>query len=161
MKKFFMFLVSALFFVGCTSSQPKLSQMQVREITTKELQGDYKTVFKAAMSVLQDQEYIIENTDFNSGLIVCTKEVNPDMSAGDVMMVLFVDMRHSRAAKVKVSATINEINDKVTSIRLNVQEIKVESGSFGNKKENVVNIQNKEVYDQIFNQIRVEVERRK
>ena len=161
MKKIYIFFISMLFFVGCTSSQPKLSQMQVREITTKELQGNYKTVFKATMSVLQDQEYIIENTDFNSGLIVCTKEVNPDMSAGDVMMVLFVDMRHSRAAKVKVSATINETNDKVTSIRLNVQEIKVESGSFGNKKENVVNIQNKEVYDQIFNQIRVEVERRK
>lgn len=161
MKRFYLFLVFLFIFVGCTSSQPKLSQMQIREITTKEIQGDYKTVFKSAMSVLQDQEYIIENTDFNSGLIVCTKEVNPDMSAGDVMMVLFVDMRHSRAAKIKVSATINEINDKVTSVRLNIQEIKVESGSFGNKKENIINLQNKEIYDQIFNQIRVEAERRK
>lgn len=161
MKKIYLFLLSTLFFIGCTSSQPKLSQMQVREITTKEFQANYKTVFRAAMSVLQDQDYIIDNTDFNSGLIVSSKEVNPDMSAGDVMMVLFVDMRHNRASKVKVSATVNEINEKISSIRLNIQEIKVESGSFGNKKENIINIQNKEIYDQIFNQIRVEVERKK
>ena len=81
-------------------------------MTTKEIQGDFKTTFKATMSVLQDQDYIIENTDFNAGLIVAEKELNKETTAGDVLMVIFVDSKHKRSGKVKVSATLSSISKK-------------------------------------------------
>ena len=70
MKKWLFYLLAGLsiLLIGCSNSTPQLSQMQTREMTTKEIQANFKTTFKATMSVLQDQDYIIENTDFNSGL---------------------------------------------------------------------------------------------
>lgn len=163
MKKWLLCLLASLsiLLIGCTNSGPQLSQMQIREITTKEIQGDFKTTFKAAMSVLQDQDYIIENTDFNSGLIVAEKELNKETTAGDILMKIFVDMRHKRNGKVKVSATVASVSDNVTKLRINIQEKSITKGTFGSGEENITNIQDKKVYDILFNQISTEVERMK
>ena len=143
MKKWLFYLLAGLsiLLIGCSNSTPQLSQMQIREMTTKEIQADFKTTFKATMSVLQDQDYIIGNTDFNSGLIVAEKEVNKETTAGDVLMTIFVDPRHNRNGKVKVSATVASVSDNVTKLRINIQD--------------------KRVYEVLFNQISTEVERMK
>lgn len=161
MKKILLTLMvsSILFLVGCSSTTPQLSQMQIREMTTKEIQADFKTTFKATMSVLQDQDYIIENTDFDSGLIVAEKEANKETTAGDVLMVLFVDMRHRRSGKVKVSATVTGITKETTKLRINIQEKNVTKGTFDSGSEDIRNIQDKQIYDTLFNQISTEVER--
>lgn len=154
-------LLGVLFLLGgCTSTQPKLSQMQIREITTKELEGDYKTVFKATMTILQDQNYIIDNADIDTGLISCEKAVEKETTTGDVLMILFVDARHGASSKVNVSATFTEISKKVTRVRLNIQETVITKSSFGNN-ENSVFITDKGIYDSLFNQIMVETERLK
>lgn len=161
MKKIFLavLFMMSIFLISCTQAQPKLSQMQIREMTIKEIEGSYKDVFKAAMSVLQDQEYIIENTDFNSGLIVGEKEVTEETTTGDVLMRWFVDRNHDRNAKVKASLSISEVTENVTKVRINLQEKKLISRSFSSPKEITINIQEKEIYITLFNQIRTEVER--
>lgn len=161
MKKWLLVFLAALcvFMVGCSNVTPQLSQMQIREMTTKEIQADFKTTFKATMSVLQDQDYIIENTDFDSGLIVAEKEANKETTAGDVLMVLFVDMRHRRSGKVRVSATVTEITKETTKLRINIQEKNVTKGTFNSGSEDIINIQDKQIYDTLFNQISTEVER--
>lgn len=145
---------------GCTSSQPKLSQMQMREITTKEISGEYKLVFKATMTVLQDQNYIIHNANMDTGLISCEKSVKKETTAGDILMTLFVDSRYGAGSKVDVSATFTELTKNVTRVRLNIQETVIEKRSFGNDT-NSVFVANKEIYDSLFNQIMVETERLK
>ncbi|CAL7906538.1 hypothetical protein [Fusobacterium necrophorum] len=161
MKKWILgFLVAlCVFMLGCSSTTPQLSQMQIREITTKEIEADFKTTFKATMSVLQDQDYIIENTDFDSGLIVAEKEANKETTAGDVLMVLFVDMRHRRSGKVRVSATVTEVTKETTKLRINIQEKSITKGTFNSGSEDIINIQDKKIYDTLFNQISTEVER--
>ena len=163
MKKWLFYLLAGLsiLLIGCSNSTPQLSQMQIREMTTKEIQADFKTTFKATMSVLQDQDYIIENTDFNSGLIVAEKEVNKETTAGDVLMTIFVDLRHNRNGKVKVSATVASVSDNVTKLRINIQEKNIRRGTFGSADETITNIQDKRVYEVLFNQISTEVERMK
>lgn len=154
-------LLGVLFlFGGCTNTQPQLSQMQVREITTKEIEGDYKTVFKATMTILQDQNYIINNAGLDTGLISCEKLVDKESSFGDVMMVLFVDARYGVSSKVNISATLTEVTKKVTKLRLNIQETVIEKGTFGNN-EKATFVMNKEIYDSLFNLISVETERLK
>ncbi len=163
MKKWLLALIISLgvFMVGCSNAAPQLSQMQIREMTTKEIGANFKTTFKATMSVLQDQGYIVENTDFNSGLIVAEKELNKETTTGDVLMVLFVDSGHRRSGKVKVSATVTEITKDTTKLRINIQEKHIRKKSFGSDYEDIVNIQNKEVYDSLFHQIMTEAERMK
>lgn len=149
-----------VFLGGCTSSQPKLSQMQIREITTKELEGDYKTVFKATMTILQDQNYIIKNADIETGLISCEKAVEKVTTTGDVLMILFVDARYGVNSKVNVSATLTNLNKNVTRVRLNIQETVIEKSSFGNDEKSIF-VTDKVIYDSLFNQITVETERLK
>lgn len=160
-KIIFCFLTSLLLlFGGCSSSQPQLSQMQLREITTKEITGDYKTVFKATMNILQDQNYIINSAGLDTGLINCEKLVEKDSSFGDIMMVIFVDRKHSVSSKVNISATLTELNKKTTKLRLSIQETSIQKTSFGNNEKGIF-IKNKEIYDSLFNQISVETERLK
>lgn len=149
-----------VFLGGCTSSQTKLSQMQIREITTKELEGDYKTVFKATMTILQDQNYIIKNADIETGLISCEKAVEKETTTGDVLMILFVDARYGVNSKVNVSATFTNLNKNVTRVRLNIQETVIEKSSFGNDEKSIF-VTDKVIYDSLFNQITVETERLK
>lgn len=162
MKKILLSLVLGVLLLleGCTNTQPKLSQMQIREITTKELEGDYKTVFKATMTILQDQNYIIDNADIETGLISCEKAVEKETTTGDVLMILFVDARHGASSKVNISATFTELSKTTTRVRLNIQETVVTKSSFGND-ENSVFITDKGIYDSLFTQIMVETERLK
>lgn len=164
MKKIILNLIFSIFLLigasGCTTSQPKLSQMQIREITTKELGGDYKTTFKATMSVLQDQNYIINNASLDTGLISCEKIVEKETSTGDVLMILFVDTRYGSSSKINISAVLTGINKKTTKLRLNIQETTIEKSSFGTDETSIFVVE-KEIYDSLFNQIKVEIERLK
>lgn len=160
MKKVFsMFLFLILFISGCTTVEPQLSKMQIREITTKEIQGGSAVVFKSTMAVLQDQDYIIENTDFNAGLIVAEKEINVQAGFSDFLLSL-ADAKHKRTGKIKVSVTIGEVNENVSKVRINIQEKELTSGTY-NTVEDIKNIQAKEIYDRLFHEISVEVARRK
>lgn len=155
------FSVFLLGFAGCTSTpEVKMSPMQIREMTTKEINGNYKIVYKAVMTVLQDQDYIINNTDFDAGLIVCEKQVEKEKTANDYLMRAFVDSRHDVNAKVNISVTINELTKNTCKVRLSIQEKTITSGTFASN-EKAVNVKNPEIYKALFEQIKVEVERLK
>ena len=76
-------------------------------------------------------------------------------------MVIFVDSKHKRSGKVKVSATLSSISDNVTKLRINIQEKNITKGSYGSSDEDIANIQDKKVYTVLFKQISTEVERLK
>ncbi|MGB9765839.1 MAG: hypothetical protein ACPLZD_10880 [Candidatus Saccharicenans sp.] len=75
----FMLFLCLIISEACTP-EPKLSPMQIRQITTKLFDSDYETVFRACLTVFQDQGYIIKNTDMDSGLIVAS--IDKETSAG-------------------------------------------------------------------------------
>lgn len=61
--------VLCTFAVSCSSPTPPLSHLQRRSIESKELKGDYTDAFKATIAVLQDNGYVINNADIDSGVI--------------------------------------------------------------------------------------------
>lgn len=66
MKKAVLFIL--LFLVaGCATTQ--LSNLQRRSIEAKELEGNFDDAFKATLQVLQDNGYVIKNTDYKAGVI--------------------------------------------------------------------------------------------
>lgn len=149
----FMMLVGILM-VGCTNTTPQMSQMQIREITTKEIQADYKSTFKATMSILQDEGYIVQNTDFDSGLIVATIERSKKVGIGTTFLFGVT----SRMSTVKVSATLSEINKNTTKLRMNIQNKNTTNRQY-RKDEYAAKILDKKIYDKLFNLIKVEAER--
>lgn len=160
MKKIAFIILGGLLLIltGCGNTTPKMSSMQLREMTTKEIQGEYKDVFKAVMTVLQDQDYILNNTDFNSGLITGEKEVEKETTAGDVLTILFVDMAHSVKSKVNVSATVNEVTKDRSKVRLNIQEKITETRTYKNSEKSQ-SVKDAAIYKTLFEQITIETER--
>ncbi len=153
MKKIFYVLTTLLLFLtlSCTSATPTLTKEQYREYTTRVINSDYKTVFKSVLSVLQDQKYIIQNSDFNNGLINAERESKLNDS--------LVDVIEERRSNMKASFLLSEKEPKKTNVRVTLQESKKGyDANFSYNVIDVVNIQKKEVYDNIFNEINKEIE---
>ena len=146
--------------VGCTL-QPQLTPMQKREITTRLLDGDYENVFRCALTVLQDQGYIIKNTDMNTGLIHATV----DRQAGggsQFAQALFLGYVADKGSELDVSFMISKISEDKTEVRLNIQESRYGQTSAWSStgKTEVKQIYDPEIYNQLFNEIQTEVKRR-
>jgi len=143
------------FLVGC-AARPQLSQMQIRQLTTKMIEGSYENVFRATMTILQDQGYVIKNTDMNSGLIVAN--IDRETSGGSqFMQALFLGRITDKNTVIEVSATVNKLNEENQELRLNLQETNY-SGS--GAKQNIKQIYDEKVYQNLFNDITLEVKRR-
>ena len=158
MKKYlnnFVIFLSVFFLIGCAAG-PQLSQMQIRQLTTKMIEGSYENVFRASMTILQDQGYVIKNTDMNSGLIVAN--IDRETSGGSqFMQALFVGRIYDKNTVIEVSATVNKLNEQTQELRLNIQETNY-SGS--GAKQKIKQIYDEKVYQNLFNDITIEVKRR-
>lgn len=151
----FIFIFMLLAFTGCAVG-PKLTPMQIRNMTTKMIESSYENVFRSTMTVLQDQGYVIKNTDMASGLIVAN--IDKETSGGSQFaQALLIGKIVNKNTVIEVSATINKINETTQEIRLNIQE----TNYSGSGSKNTINqILEAPVYQQIFNDITLEVKRR-
>ncbi len=164
MKKFILG-VSLLFMMGCASTppQPTLSPMQIRQMSTKEFNGNYKQVMKSTIVVLQDQGYIIQNTDFNTGLIFAEKDVEKEATSQEAWDRILIGhaAKVTKGAKIKVTATVDERSSVVSEVRFNAQQVDIKGNTFGDSMGSPVAIQDPIVYKSLFDQITVELERTK
>ena len=143
---------------GCATAAPQITPMQMRQFTTRTFDGNYENVYRATMTVLQDQGYIIKNTDMNSGLIVA--EIDREASKGSqVMQALFSQNGYiaNKGTLIQASATINKLNEAQSEIRVTIQEVTYSSL---NSKTDIKTIKDPKVYDSILNDVYVEVKRR-
>ena len=151
----FLWIIPIIIQVNC-ASETKLSPMQKRHITSRVYDSDYETVYRATLTVLQDQGYIIKNTDMNSGLIVATVD-RESSGLSQFLQELFTEHIHDKGTLIEISCMADKISENSTELRINIQETKYASGGF---KKDVDRIYDEEVYQQIFNEIAVEVKRR-
>jgi len=150
-------VASVLFLqAGCVQQKPPLSPMQKRQITTKMVDGNYDNLFASTMTVLQDHEYVIKQTNKDTGLI--TAEVNKD--AGFAAKFFTTDrygnVSHS-GTKVEVSAVISKLSATKNEIRLSIEE-KTYNNSGGTTSSK--QLYQPEVFQTLFNDITTEVKRR-
>ncbi len=72
-------LLLPLFFSACAlvqSSEPKMTQLQLRQLQTREYDAPKQIVLEAAVAVLHDEGYIIKSADSGLGILLGTKDVN-------------------------------------------------------------------------------------
>ena len=58
-KKWFLF-IPVLILIGCATTGPVLSPMQIRSITIKHIEGSYENIYRATISVMQDQVILLK-----------------------------------------------------------------------------------------------------
>lgn len=158
MKKSIIYLIILLTFlliVGCATG-PQLSQMQIRQLTTRMIEGSYEDIYRATMTILQDQGYVIKNTDMNSGLIVA--DIDRETSGtSQFMQALFVGNVYDKNTVIEVSATVNKLSEDAQELRINIQETNY---SARGTKQNINQIYDDDIYQKLFNDITLEVKRR-
>ena len=149
-----------MFIAGC-AVQPQLSPMQKRQITTRVFDGEYETTYRSILTVLQDQGYIIKNTDMNSGLINAT--IDREVGAGSaVTQALLLGYVVDKGSEMEASFMVNKISDTKTEVRLNIQEAKYGQTSqwSGSGKQSVKQILDPGIFNQLFSEIQTEIKRR-
>ena len=135
--------------------QPKMSPMQKRQITTRVIDGSYANVFGAVMTTLQDHEYIVKQASKDTGLI--SAEVSRDSGFWTKFATSNNGNVSNAGTKVEVSTTLSQISNEATEVRMMIQE-KVYNSSGGTTRSK--QILDQKVYQNLFNDIKVEVKRR-
>lgn len=150
------FLISGMIVLTGGCANRSLSPMQKRQITSRQIEGSYEDVYRATMTVLQDQEYIIKNTDMASGLIVAS--VDREASRGSQLFAkIMVGYVARKGTFVEATVTVGEINETLQEVRMNLQETRYDKR--GNKRD-IKQILQPEPYRELANQITVETKRR-
>ncbi len=111
----------AIFLGGCaaTATAPK-SGVELQAYQAREFETSKRAAFSAAMSVFQDLGFIIDDGDFDTGLITATgPSAREDFGMGDVLAQIFsgTDLRgsiHRRA-----TAFVEKMPSGLIRIRLN------------------------------------------
>lgn len=145
---------------NCTVA-PTLSPMQKREITTRVIDGSYDNTYRSILTVLQDQGYIIKNTDMVTGLINAV--VDRETGGGSqFLQLLSSGYVSNKGSELDCSFMVSKLNDSKTDVRINIQESTYGESSkhSGTGKQSVKTIYDVEIYNSLFNDIVIEVKRR-
>ena len=155
----FTLIVVLVIVLGC-AVQPQLSPAQKRQITSKVYEAEYETTFRAVLTVIQDQGYIIKNTDMNTGLINATIDREEEMGS-QVAQALILGYVADKGSNMEASFMVNKINETKTEIRLNLQEAKYGQGNKWQSAshQSVKQILDPGIYTALFNEIEVEINR--
>lgn len=137
---------------GCFDKE--LTPMERRMLTTRVIEAPYDNVFRAASTVIQDQQYIIKSTDMKSGLI--TAEINRETDFASKLLMRSLSSSSSyNGTKISLSAMVQSLSATSTEIRITIQEEDYgDRGVISSRQ-----IKNPKVFAELFNQLAVEVER--
>jgi len=130
--------------------------MQIREITTRQIEASYENIYRACLTVFQDQGYIIKNTDMDSGLIVANVD-RETSKASQFWQVMWAGYAWNKGTEVQVSGMVNKLNETTSDLRINIQEINY--GRWGGKN-TIKQVHDNDLYYNLFNEILTEVKRR-
>ena len=141
-------------FVGCAPTAP--SVMQKRAIESHVVDGSYRNVYKACMTVFQDEGYQIKNSDMESGLLVAAKD--KELDAGSQLVgALFFGAAADKGSVFEVTATFDNVDSLHTNIRLNIQEVKY---NMAGRKTSSKDVVKPEAQQHFLQAIQTEVKRR-
>ena len=133
--------------LSCTSTK-SLSSSEIKLMTTKQFDSNYEDVFKSTMSLLQSEQFSIEQSDLASGLIVGTKNI----------------YKKKQASLTKSSIIVDKLNEKLTEVKITVYagQEKITSDLYSDRKRKIESmIEDPEYYNRWFNNLKAEIEKRK
>ena len=142
-------------FSGCAfyqQTEPPMTQLQIREIQTRELDTDDKSlVMKSMMNVLQDEGFIIKNVVSDVGLLSAEKNIDIEnkTSAFFASVLNGNNARWNKQQILEASANLSEFGKK-TKVRINFQVKTIDN--FGLPR-NVVTIMDPVYYQDFFDKV--------
>ena len=139
------------------STTKQLSPNEMKSMTTKQFEADYDVTFRAAISLLQSEGFLVESSNKETGLINANKRIEQKKFG-----------YQEAASMSKLMVYIDAINNTLTEVKLTIYEgshtkESVWASSYGNQrtKDKEAMVQDAAIYGAWFNNLRAEIERRK
>ena len=156
MKRILLFVALPLFLFSC-GTQKTLTPSELKMMTTRQIEADYSLAF----SLLQSEGFLVTNTDRESGIINANKQIDNKNAA----VQRFFLGTSTDATTAQVAVFIQPVNEGLSEVKLTIYEgsISTTNGQWGIQNKSTKNsmVQEAEVYNTWFNNLRAEVERRK
>ena len=113
--------ILTLFASGCATAPPATkSGVELQAYQAKEFETSKRAAFSATMSVFQDLGFIIDDGDFDTGLITATGLMRREqMDAGDLFVKLFAGVDTRIATQRRATAFVEKMPSGLVRIRLN------------------------------------------
>ena len=160
-------LLLSFFAGGCMPPSAKLSPLQKRHITSKLIAGSFEDTYRAALTIFQDQDYMIRNTDMQAGLIVAyvDRAASASTQAAGSLVGILVEagsgVTTTAGAGFELSCIVNKISETTSEVRLSIHESAYNSMSSGGvRNQKTTQIYDAEVFQNFFDQLTIEVKRR-
>ena len=151
----------ALLLSSCATQMVQKSPQEVKMMTTKQFDTNKSIVFKSAISLLQSESYLIEDANESTGLIRANKRIENKNAASQ----RFWFGASKDANTSKVSFYIEEFNSELCEVKITLYEgaESTSVGYWGTKSKDVKEgmIYDAKIYNNWFNSLRAEIERRK
>jgi hypothetical protein len=153
-------ITSLLILTSCATKMITKSPQEVKAMTTKQFDTEKSLVFKSVISLLQSESYLIEDANNQTGLIRASKRIeNKNAALQRVLLGVSKDANTSKA-----SFYIEDINPELTEVKITLYEgnESTTSSSWGiqNKESNEKMVYEPEIYNNWFNSLRAEIDRR-
>ena len=106
---------------GCASTPPAAkSGVELQAYQAREFETSKRAAFSATMSVFQDLGFIIDDGDFDTGLITATGLMHREqMDAGDLFAQIFAGVDTRVATQRRATAFVEKMPSGLVRIRLN------------------------------------------
>lgn len=154
-------IFSSLIFTSCGTQMVTKSPQEVKMMTTKQYEASKDLIFNAAISLLQSESYLIEDANDNTGLIRASKRL--ENKNAQMQRLLWGSSKDANTSKVSIF--VDAFNPELAEVKITLYEgsESTSSGSWGVQNKDVKEsmVYDPEIYNQWFNSLRAEIERRK
>lgn len=124
--------IVALLATGCASAPPAAkSGIELQAYQAREFETSKRAAFSATMSVFQDLGFIIDDGDFDTGLITATGPTHRDeMDVSDLLAQVFAGTDTRGSTHRRATAFVEKMPSGLVRIRLNfVDNIVIVAGT--------------------------------
>lgn len=132
--------------VGCATTAPELTPLEIQSMQTRSFEEDKSIVFGSVVSVFQDLGYQIKSADLATGLI--TSESPADSVSN--WATAFTGMR--QVTQTRATAFVEKVGNQV-NVRLNFLVMNQLSGGYGQSDRQDQPITDVEIYQNAFERI--------
>lgn len=161
MKKIMTLVLAALLFGSCATQMVTKSPAEVKMMTTKQFESEQDLVFKSIISLLQSESYMVDRADKETGLINASKRIENKNAASQ----RFWSGTSKDANTSKAMFYVEGVNNDVTEVKITMYEGAEVSrnGYWGqvNKENKEQMIYEPRIYQEWFQSLQAEIERRK
>lgn len=130
---------------------PKMTQLQLRQMQTREYDASRQVVMEAAVAVLHDEGYIIKNADSNLGILRGSKDVDVESGWGKFFSVFDDDGSQvwDKNSVHEISVNVQQFG-KVSRVRI-ISQVKTYNNRGGVSR--VYQVKSEDFYRDIFSKV--------